>query len=63
MSCPALVRKLVFVFYKRVKASQNYIVQAISHTSCHVYVAFAFFYYATTYNYVIWTEGVSEINY
>ena len=30
MSCPALVRKLVFSFYKRVKASQNYIVQAIS---------------------------------
>ena len=29
MSCPALVRKLVFVFYKRVKASQNCIVQAI----------------------------------
>ena len=29
MSCPALVRKLVFGFYKRVKASQNYIVQAI----------------------------------
>ena len=30
MSCPALVRKLVFVFYKRVKASQNCIVRAIS---------------------------------
>ena len=29
MSCPALVRKLVFGFYKRVKASQNAIVQAI----------------------------------
>ena len=29
MSCPALVRKLVFGFYKRVKASQNYIVKAI----------------------------------
>ena len=29
MSCPALVRKLVFGFYKRVKASQNFIVQAI----------------------------------
>ena len=30
MSCPALVRKLVICFfYKRVKASQNYIVQAI----------------------------------
>ena len=29
MSCPAMVRKLGFVFYKRVKASQNYIVQAI----------------------------------
>ena len=29
MSCPALVRKLVFGFYKRVKASQNSIVQAI----------------------------------
>ena len=29
MSCPALVRKLVFGFYKRVKASQNYIVPAI----------------------------------
>ena len=29
MSCPALVRKLVFSFYKRVKASQNSIVQAI----------------------------------
>ena len=29
MSCPALVRKLVFGVYKRVKASQNYIVQAI----------------------------------
>ena len=27
MSCPALVRKLVFGFYKRVKASQNSIVQ------------------------------------
>ena len=27
--CPARVRKLVFVFYKRVKASQNSIVQAI----------------------------------
>ena len=29
MSCPALVRKLVFGFYKRVKASQNCIVRAI----------------------------------
>ena len=29
MSCPALFRKLVFGFYKRVKASQNSIVQAI----------------------------------
>ena len=29
MSCPALVRKLVFGFYKRVKASQNSIVHAI----------------------------------
>ena len=29
MSCPALVRKLVFGFYKRVKASHNSIVQAI----------------------------------
>ena len=29
MSCPALVRKLVFSFYKRVRASQNSIVQAI----------------------------------
>ena len=29
MSCPALVRKLVFGFYKRVEASQNYIVQAM----------------------------------
>ena len=27
-SCPALVRKLVFSFYKRVKAYQNSIVQA-----------------------------------
>ena len=89
MSCPALVSKLVFSFYKIVKASQNSIVQAIpwvcasdiwwkssiranwnkllyvhnaSHTSCHLYVAFAFFYYAVTYNYVTWTEGVSEIN-
>ena len=35
----------------------------LSHTSCHLYVAFAFFYYVVTYNYVIWTEGVSEINY
>ena len=95
MSCPALVRKLVFGFYKRVKASQNSIVQAIcesdiwwkssiranwnkllyvhnagqgigsrlSYTSCHLYVAFAFFYCVVTYDYVIWTEGVSEINY
>ena len=31
MSCPALVRKLVFGFYKRVKASQNSIVQAINY--------------------------------
>ena len=29
MSCPALVRKLVFGFYKRVNSSQNCIVQAI----------------------------------
>ena len=29
MSCPALVRKLVFGFYKRVKASQNSIVKAM----------------------------------
>ena len=29
MSCPALVRKLVFGFYKRVKASQHSIVQDI----------------------------------
>ena len=29
MSCPARVRKLVFGFYKIVKASQNSIVQAI----------------------------------
>ena len=29
MSCSALVRKLVFSFYKRVKASQNSIVQAM----------------------------------
>ena len=29
MSCPALVRKLVFGFYKMVKASHNCIVQAI----------------------------------
>ena len=33
----------------------------LSHTSCHLYVAFAFFYYAVTYNDVLWTEGVSEI--
>ena len=89
MSCPALVRKIVFGFNKRVKASQNRIVRNIcgsdiwwksliranwnkllywpgyrlSHTSYHLYVAFAFFYYAVTYNYVLWTEGVSEINY
>ena len=35
----------------------------LSHTSCHLYVAFAFFYYAVTYNYVILADGVSEINY
>ena len=29
MSCPALVRKLVFGFYKRVKAYQNVIVQGL----------------------------------
>ena len=29
MSCPVLVRKLVFGFYKRVNSSQNCIVQAI----------------------------------
>ena len=29
MSCPALVRKLVFGFYKRVNSSLNCIVQAI----------------------------------
>ena len=29
VSCSALVRKLVFGFYKRVKTSQSYIVQAI----------------------------------
>ena len=29
MSRPALVRKLTFGFYKRVKASQHYIVQAV----------------------------------
>ena len=29
ISCPVLVRKLVFGFYRRVKASQNSIVQAI----------------------------------
>ena len=29
MSCPALVRRLVFGFYKRVNSSQNYTVQAI----------------------------------
>ena len=29
MSCPALVRKLVFGLYKRVKASQNCIVRNI----------------------------------
>ena len=29
MSCPALVSKLVFSFYKRVKSSHNCIVQAI----------------------------------
>ena len=29
MSCPALVRKLVFGFYKRVNSSQNCIVQVI----------------------------------
>ena len=94
MSCSALVRKLVFGFYKRVKASQNSIVQAIcasdiwwkssiranwnkllyvhnddqviimlSYTSCHLYVAFACFYCVVTCYYVIWTEGVSEINY
>ena len=39
--------------------------RVLSHTSCHSYVAFAFFYYAVTYmyNYLLWTEGVSEINY
>ena len=36
MSCPALVRKLVFGFYKRVKASQNYIVQAILTSGGHL---------------------------
>ena len=29
MSCPALVRKLVFGFYKRVNSSQNCIVQTL----------------------------------
>ena len=95
MSCPALVRKLVYGFYKRVKASQNKIVlfrpsvdltsggslqleqtgincyisttllyfHNAGHTSYLLYVVFAFFYYAVTYNYVLWAEGVSEINY
>ena len=79
MSCPALVRKLVFGFYKRVNASQNCIVQAICGSDIwwksSIYrsnwrfincVAFAFYYYAVTYIIIInvlWTEGVSEINY
>ena len=79
MSCPALVRKLVFGFYKRVNSSQNCIVQAICGSDIwwksSIYrsnwrfincVAFAFYYYAVTYIIIInvlWTEGVSEINY
>ena len=35
----------------------------LSHTTCHLYVDVALFCYAVTYNYVLWTEGVSEINY
>ena len=101
MSCPAVVRKLVFGFYKRVNSSQNCIVQAICGSDIwwkslirsnwrkllYVHnagqgigwesdtqavarfincVVFAFYYYAVTYIIIInvlWTEGVSEINY
>ncbi len=35
----------------------------LSHTTCHLYVDVALFYYDVTRNYVLWTEGVSEINY
>ena len=35
----------------------------LSHTTCHLYVDVALFYYDVTHNYVLWTEGVSEINY
>ena len=40
-----------------------YMSNRLSYTSCHLYVAFACFYCVVTYYYVIWTEGVSEINY
>ena len=35
----------------------------LSHTTCHLYVDVALFFYDVTHNYVLWTEGVSEINY
>ena len=35
----------------------------LSHTTSQLYVDVALFYYAVTYNYVLWTKGVSEINY
>ena len=54
---------IYYIYFVYGHLMQHVFYYRLSHTSCHLYVAFAFFYYAVTYNYVLWTEGVSEINY
>ena len=52
-----------YIYFVYGHLMQHVFYYRLSHTCCHLYVAFAFFYYDVTYrNYVLWTEGVSEIN-
>ena len=56
-----MVAKSIAKIYTNIHKPTDY--YRLSYTSCHLYVAFACFYCVVTYYYVIWTEGVSEINY
>ena len=52
-----------YIYFVYGHLMQHVFYYRLSHTCCNLYVAFAFFYYSVTYhNYVLWTEGVSEIN-
>ena len=58
-----IIYNIIYIYFVYGHLMQHVFYYRLSHTCCHLYVAFAFFYYAVTYhNYVLWTEGVSEIN-